>query len=186
VCPTPCYREILYTENVRQHDLLTKFLSMSISPFLMPPREYTLPTPDEDLLQHEEGYIWYTHYVEHFAGQGMKGRSSKEVVASARIHMEEEERALTGSSLLGRGAKAVRRSGGQRQDPHFGEVVAGSSSSSRRPPATIPTPRQPPSGRAPPAGRRRVIPPSRDALVERLALGGPVRFDTEDGLTQAT
>jgi hypothetical protein len=65
-------------------------------------------------------------------------------------------------------------------------VVAGSSTSTRRPLTTIPTPRQPPSGRAPPTDRHRAIPPSRDALIERLALGGPVRFDTEDGLTHAT
>jgi hypothetical protein len=96
--------------------------------------------------------------------------SERKIVAGIMIiatdyDMEEEKRELTGSNLLGRGAEAVDRSGGRRQDPHLGELVTGSSTSSRRPPATIPTLRQPPSDRAPPAGRRRAIPPSRDALV---------------------
>jgi hypothetical protein len=116
------------------------------------------------------------------AGPGMKGRSSKEIstmtlraserkivagimIIATDYDMEEEKRELTGSNLLGRGAEAVGRSGARRQDPHLGELVTCSSTSSRRPHATIPMLRQPPSGRAPPAGRRRAIPPSRDALI---------------------
>jgi hypothetical protein len=72
-----------------------------------------------------------------------------------RAHLEQHLRRWT---------EAIGRTGGQRQDQHLGEVVAGSSTLGRRPPAAIPAPRQPPSARAPPVGRPRALPSSRRAL----------------------